>query len=116
MSVGLNDVAVLAWEGASTVCDQANATMKAIAIAPIEKTSFRILSSFGCKIDAEILHVSCFKSVPSQAENGVVTGFVGFVESRAKKTVFTNSRGECDLMPATNRNWERDDHACRGQH
>ena len=54
------------------MCDQANATMKAIAIAPIEKTSFRIVGSFGCKIDAEMLHASCFKSLPSQAKNGVV--------------------------------------------
>jgi hypothetical protein len=59
--------------------------MKAIAIAPIEEASLCIVSSFGCKIDAQILHVSCFNSVPSQAKNGVVSGFVGFVGSRAKK-------------------------------
>ena len=59
--------------------------MKAIAIAPIKQASLRIVSSFGCKIDADVLHGSCFNSVPSQAKNGVVAGLVGFVGSWAKK-------------------------------
>ena len=62
------DVAVLAWEGASTVCDKANAIMKAKAIAPIEKTSLRIVGSFGCEIDVKIVPASRFKRVPSQAK------------------------------------------------
>jgi hypothetical protein len=45
----------------------------------------RIVGSFGCKIDTEIVHASCFKSLPSEAKNGVVAGFVGFVGSHAKK-------------------------------
>jgi hypothetical protein len=59
--------------------------MKANAIAHIGKTALRIVSSFGCEIDVEILSASCFKSVPSQARNGVVVGFVGFERSREKK-------------------------------
>jgi hypothetical protein len=88
----LNDVAVPAWEGASTVCDQANVIIKANAIAPIEKTSLRIVGSFGRKIDVEIVPASCFTGVPSQAKNGVVAGFVGFVGSRAKKRLHQLAR------------------------
>jgi hypothetical protein len=74
-----------AWEGVSTVFDQANATMKAIARAPSEKASLRIVGSFVDEFDAGRMHASCFRSLPSQATNGVVAGFVGFAGSRTKK-------------------------------
>ena len=81
-----------AWEDVSTVCDQANATMKAIARAPIEKTSLRIVGSFIGEFDAVRVHVSCFRSLPSQAKNGVVAGFVGFAGSRTKKRLHEFAR------------------------
>src|SRR6187399_2540322 len=76
----------------STVCDQENATMKAIARAPTEKANLRIVGSFVGEFNKVRMRASCFRSLPSQAKNGVVAGFVGFVGSRTKKRLHELAR------------------------
>jgi hypothetical protein len=102
--VGLIDVAMPAWEGVSTVCDQANATMKAIASAPTEKTSLRIVGSFVGEFDAVKVHASCFRSLPSRAKNGVVARFVGFAGSRSTKRLHEFARKASVDHPNTGEN------------
>jgi len=92
ISVGLIDVAMPAWEGVGNVLDHANATMKAIARAPIERASLRIVGSVVGEFDGVSMHASCFRSLPSQARNDVVAEIAGFAGNRPKKPLHEFAR------------------------